>query len=104
MEESKKIETLKKDAVLTIKFGADFYQRLVIVLRAIIEGKTPEEMEKAAKKIETKTIDEEWILNYETMLYLVKAAEDYAQANNLTEWQEVSETPSSVQDAPKVSS
>jgi hypothetical protein len=104
MEETKKVETLKKDAIIIIKFGADFYQRLVVILRSILEGKSPEDLEIAAKKIETKTVDEEWVLNYETMLYLVKAAEDYAQANNLTEWQEASEAPPSVQDTPEVSS
>ena len=102
MEGPKKIETLKKDAVITIKFNADFYQRLVVILRSILEDKSPEDLEKAANKIETKTVDEEWILNYETMLYLIKGSEDYAQQNNLTEWQEVSEASASVQDAPKV--
>lgn len=104
MEQPKKIEALKKDAVITIKFGADFYQRLVVILRSILESKSPEDLEVAAKKIETKTVDEEWILNYETMLYLIKAAEDYAKANNLTEWQDASEAPPSIQDTPEVSS
>jgi hypothetical protein len=103
MEETKKVETLKKDAIIIIKFGADFYQRLVVILRSILEGKSPEDLENAAKKIETKTVDEEWVLNYETMLYLVKAAEDYAQVNNLTEWQDASEAPPSVQNTPEVS-
>lgn len=84
MEQSK-IEIIKKDAILEIKFKPEFYQRLVIVLQSIIKDKTPQELEKAAKEIEAKQITEEWILNYETMLYIVKGSEEYAQRNNLTE-------------------
>ncbi len=104
MDTQNKVETLKPDAVITIKFGPDFYQRLVIILRSIIEEKSPEEMEKAAKQIETKVIEEEWVLNYETMLHMVKACEDYAKANNMTEWKEKESIQPSVENAPKVSS
>jgi hypothetical protein len=103
MEQPKKIETLKEDAVIVIKLNTHFYQRLVVVLRSIIDSKSPEELEKAGKEIESKNITEEWILNYETMLYLVKGVEEYAQANNLTEWKDIESDPS-IQNTPEVSS
>lgn len=88
MEENKpqldKIEVIDKDAILQIKFKPDFYQRLVIVFKSIIDGKTPEQLQDAVKQVEEKTATEEWMFNYETMFHLIRAVEEYAKANNLT--------------------
>jgi hypothetical protein len=78
------IEVIDKDAILQIKFRPDFYQRLVLVFKSIIEGKTAEELEDAFKQVQEKTAQEEWMYNYETMFHLIKATEEYAKANNLT--------------------
>jgi len=90
MEETKpnldKIEVIKKDAVIQIKFREDFYQRLVLVFKSTFEGKTVEQLQEAEKQIQEKAIKEEWIINYETMAYLIKASEEYLKANNLTEF------------------
>jgi hypothetical protein len=80
-----KIEVIKKDAVIQIKFREDFYQRLVLVFKSTFEGKTVEQLQDAEKQIQEKLVKEEWILNYETMAYFIKACEDYVKANNLTE-------------------
>jgi hypothetical protein len=79
------IEIIKKDAIIQIKFRPDFYQRLLLVLKSTYDGKTEQDLEEAVKQIESKQIKEEWIANYETMLYLIKASVDYAKANNMVE-------------------
>ena len=73
---------IDKDAILQIKFRPDFYQRLVNVFKSTYEGKSTEDLERAAKQMEDRKIEEDWILNYETMLFLIRATEDYAKANN----------------------
>ena len=80
-----KIECLKSDAVIQIKFNRDFYQRLTLLLRFTYETHTEQELIEAAKQIEAKDIKEQWIFHYETMLYLVRGAEEYARNNNMTE-------------------
>lgn len=95
MEESlpkiDKVEVIDKDAILQIKFKPDFYDRLVLVFKSTFEGRTPEELQEAAEKIENKKADKEWIINYETMIYLIRTIEDYAKANNLTKMVPVDE-------------
>jgi CRISPR/Cas system CMR-associated protein Cmr3 (group 5 of RAMP superfamily) len=86
-----KIEVINKDAILQIKFKSDFYDRLILVLKSTFDGKTPEELQKAASQIENKKVEEEWILNYETMLYLIRSVEDYAKQNNLTTMVDINE-------------
>lgn len=78
-----KIEVIDKDAILQIKFKGDFYERLMLVFKSTFDNRTPEEMQRALKQLESKKIEEEWVANYETMLYLIKGVEDYAKANNL---------------------
>lgn len=94
-QESNKIEVIKPDAIINIKFGRDFYIRLTMVLQQVIENKSVEEMTEAANQIDKKEIKENWIFAYETMLYLIKAAEDYCQQNGMTEWVTPSEQASS---------
>ena len=86
-----KVEVIDKDAILQIKFKVDFYDRLALVLKSTFDGRSPEELEKAVNQIENKKVEEEWILNYETMLYLIRAVEDYAKANNLTKMVDAAE-------------
>ncbi len=85
MEQASTIEVIKPEAVITIKLNRDFYVRLTIILQEIIAGKSNDEMIAAAKQIEDKNISEMWVFNYETMLYLIKACEDYCKENNLIE-------------------
>lgn len=82
---SDKIEIFKEDAVINIKFNRDFYQRLVLLLQSTYKEKTEDELQEAGQQIESKNIKDEWVFHYETMLYLVKGSEEYAQQNNLTE-------------------
>lgn len=86
-----KIEVINEDAVLQIKFKSDFYDRLLLVFQSTFNTKTPEEMQRALQQIESKKIEEEWIANYETMLYVIKGVEDYAKSNNLTKMVDASE-------------
>jgi hypothetical protein len=87
---SEKVEIIKQNAVIVLKFDREFYARLTMIMQQLIEGKTPEQMEDAAKQIESKNIKDLWVLNYETTLYLLKASEEYCQTNNLTEMIEIS--------------
>jgi hypothetical protein len=79
------IEVIKPDAIIQIKLNRDFYTRLVSVLNALMEPRSVDELNEAAKQIDAKSVSEPWIYNYETMLYLVKACEDYCRAHSLTE-------------------
>ena len=79
-----KIEVINEDAILQIKFKSDFYDRLILVFQSTFNNRTPEEMQQALEQLESKKIEEEWIANYETMLYVIKGVIDYAKANNLT--------------------
>jgi hypothetical protein len=90
-EQPTKIEVIDKDAILQIKFKTDFYQRLILVFKSIIDGKTPEELQNAVKQVEDKTAQEEWMFNYETMFHLIRAVEEYAKANNLTKMVDAAE-------------
>lgn len=85
MEQNNMVEVIKADAVITIKLNRDFYARLTVLFRDIVENKTQEEMAEAAKQIEEGNVAEMWIFNYETMIYLLKACEDYCKENNMTE-------------------
>jgi hypothetical protein len=80
-----KIEIFKEDAIINIKFKRDFYHRLVLLLQSLYRDKTEGEMQEATSQIESKNIKEEWVFHYETMIYLIKASEEYAQQNQLTE-------------------
>jgi hypothetical protein len=80
-----KIEIIKEDAVINVKFKRDFYQRLVMLLQSLYKDKTEGEMQEATSQIENKNVKDEWVFHYETMIYLIKAAEEYAQHNQLTE-------------------
>lgn len=91
MEQLNKIPVFKKDAIIQLKFTPDFYQRLVILLQSVTKDKTQEEFQEAAKQIESKQIKDEWVLNYETLLYIVKGSEEYAQQNDLTEYKDMDE-------------
>jgi hypothetical protein len=82
--EPKTIEILKEDAVIVLKYNRTFYQRLVMVFTSMIADKTPEDIDMANKQILEKNITEPWIANYETMLYLIQNAENYAKDNKLT--------------------
>lgn len=84
-QQQRMIEVIKPEAIMTIKINRDFYTRLVVILNTIMDGKSMEELNDAAKQIDSKVVNDVWIYNYETMLYLLKACEDYCKANNLTE-------------------
>ncbi len=84
--EKQQIERMKEDALIQLRFNREFYHRLVLLLRYLYNGKTEAEIVNAIKQIEEKKITEEWAMHYETMMYLVKGSEEYAQQNNMTEF------------------
>jgi len=78
------IRVLKEGSVLQVRFGLNFYARLGLILESILKGKTEQDITRAAEIIRDKTPhEEEWIVHYETMLYLMKAVEEYAEDNKL---------------------
>ena len=80
-----KIPTLKVGSVMNINISSDVYQRLIILLQDLMEGKTEEDMLEAKKQIDEKFIKERWILNYETIFHIITLCERYAKANNMVE-------------------
>lgn len=86
-----KIPTLKAGSVMNINIASDVYQRLIILLQDLVEGKTEEEMLEAKKQIDEKFVKERWILNYETIFYIITLCEKYAKANNMVEEMSVEE-------------
>lgn len=84
MEEQDKIRVLKEDAVLQIRFGINFYHRMGLIMNHILQDKSPEEIVKAAENIrDKKPATEEWMVHYETMIYFLQAAEEYAEEKDL---------------------
>lgn len=86
-----KIPTLKAGSVMNINIASDVYQRLIILLQDLVEGKTEEEMLEAKKQIDEKFVKDRWILNYETIFYIITLCEKYAKANNMVEEMSVEE-------------
>jgi hypothetical protein len=86
-----KIPTLKAGSVLNIDITSDVYQRLIILFQDLLEGKTEEEMLEAKKQIDEKFIKDRWILNYETVFYIITICEKYAKANGMVEEMSVEE-------------
>jgi hypothetical protein len=82
--EQRMVEVLKENAIITLQYNRSFYQRLVMVFTSIISDKTPEDIDNANKQILDKNITEPWVANYETMLYLIQDAENFAKKNGMT--------------------
>lgn len=80
-----KIPTLKVGSIMNVNISSDVYQRLIILLQDLVEGKTEEEMLEAKKQIDEKFVKERWILNYETIFYIITLCEKYAKANGMVE-------------------
>jgi hypothetical protein len=83
--EELKVPTLKLGSTMNINISQEVYQRLMILLQDMLDGKTEEEMLEAKKQIEAKYVTEKWILNYETVFYIITLCERYAKANNMVE-------------------
>jgi hypothetical protein len=80
----KNIRIIREGSILQVRFGLNFYARLGLILESILKDKTPDEITRAAEIIrDKKQHEEEWIVHYETMLYLMKAIEEYAEDNKL---------------------
>ena len=86
-----KIPTLKVGSIMNVNISSDVYQRLIILLQDLVEGKTEEEMLEAKKQIDEKFVKERWILNYETIFYIITLCEKYAKANGMVEEMSVEE-------------
>jgi hypothetical protein len=86
-----KIPTLKAGSIMNVNIASDVYQRLIILLQDLVEGKTEEEMLEAKKQIDEKFVKDRWILNYETIFYIITICEKYAKANNMVEEMSIEE-------------
>lgn len=84
MEEQDKIRVLKEDAILQVRFGINFYHRMALLMQSVLQDKTPEEIVTTSENIrDGKPLTEEWMIHYHTMLYFLKAAEEYAEEKDL---------------------
>lgn len=84
-QEVDKVRVFKDGSVLEIKLGLNYYNRMAMVLMDHVKDKTPEDLEKAVEQIESGKIEDEWTLHYETLLFFMRACQDYAEANDLFE-------------------
>jgi len=88
MEQSPKIKVIKKDAVIDIKVGTGFLQKLQKVMMSIAANVTEEDIEKyktEAEKIKDgHQFTEDWMDNLTTMSILLKELETKAEEQGFT--------------------
>lgn len=86
MEASEKTTFIKKDAIITIKVGAGYLERLQVLLVSLVDGKSAEELSEITEIIKAgKGDNDKDIANIETVASLIKALEQGATAQGLTE-------------------
>jgi ketol-acid reductoisomerase len=78
------VEMIRKDALIPVTIGTGFYARLREVLMSTLQDRTPEEIQEANTQIETGSITQEWVRNYETMVVLCKEIERQASEHGMT--------------------
>lgn len=93
--ENIKIESIKKDAIISIQLSGQFYKSLQAVLMYITSMKEAEDFKELITKINaqdpTATYDE-WETNVETMLILCSEIEEKARTQNAVEMIEIPAT------------
>lgn len=65
-----KVKVIKADAIVEISIGTEFYQKIINMVKYLIEDKTQEEYQKALETIKSGTVTEEWVKHLETLLTL----------------------------------
>ena len=73
--DDEKVEILKDDAIVELKFSTGFYKRVQMILYATIDGKSSKDLKSAMKQIKDQTYEEDWVYHYETLVILCKEVE-----------------------------
>lgn len=93
--ENIKIESIKKDAIISIQLSGQFYKSVQTVLMYLTSIKEAEDFKNLLEKINTQdpaaTYDE-WESSVETMLILCSEIEEKARTQNAVEMIEVPST------------
>lgn len=78
IEEPTNVEIIVPEALLDIKMSSGYYNRIRLMVQNIINEHAAE-IENAHAQIQSQTIDESWIYDYETLLILCKDFEGKAK-------------------------
>lgn len=73
--DDEKVEILRDDAIVELKFSSGFYKRVQMILYATIDGKSSKELKEAMNQIKDQTYEEDWVYHYETLVILCKEVE-----------------------------
>jgi hypothetical protein len=85
-----KMKVLKNDAVVHLPIGTAFYLKLKDLLVYLTEDKTDEQIKEFEVAInEKKEITEDWMAHLFTVVLLIRALEDKAEADGFLEDKEI---------------
>lgn len=88
-EEPKGVHYIPKSALIPVKIGSGFIQRLQRLLIFLIQDKTPEEIELLQKALEDNSAEEDsWMYQYETIQTMILIIEKTAIDLKITEFRE----------------
>ena len=91
-----KIKMIKPDAIIDVKIGTGFLQKLQNLTIYFTKDLTPEKLENYKKEAEVnKGFSEEWMDHLTTMSILLKEIETNADKQGFTFEQEIPELPTS---------
>lgn len=88
MEQNQLVKTIKKDAIITIKFGAGMIQLIQQSIMILTKDRTEEEIEKFRKEVANYNsngtmLSEEWMNILLTLTILIKELEREAEKQNM---------------------
>ena len=88
MEQNQIVKTIKKDAIVTIKFGAGMIQLVQQSIMLLTKDRTQEELEKFGKEVANYNstgamLSEEWMNILLTLTILIKELEIQAEKQNM---------------------
>lgn len=80
-----KVRVIKRDALVNIEFGTEYYKRVQELVMYLIKDLTPEQIQDGLKQIEKQDIKDAWAYHYETLLIFASAYENIVLAKDLFE-------------------
>ena len=73
--DDEKVEILRDDAIVELKFSSGFYKRVQMILYATIDGKSSKELKESMNQIKDHNYEEDCVYHYETLVILCKEVE-----------------------------
>jgi hypothetical protein len=90
--ESKKVEVVKHDAIITIQLSGSFYKNIQAVLLHLAQSRESEDLTELIDKINDEVSSDEyddWERSIETLMILCSEIETKAKEQNAVEFKEV---------------